>query len=172
MLVLISVGVQLFDCSLWHFASFFDLAQNIKLLLGSGTLYVAGINLKKYTDLASIDALSKLRDRLYTDKKCEIHKVIMDKKSLQKTCRIEDCKGCLLGNNVEINDYLGTLELGGFMYERELMSEDEFDNQFSYRVNNVFKVMEVCPILKKKIEKEGHYVELKKMQERNDKQNN
>lgn len=88
-------------------------------------LLVAAIVLKKTYDIQTIDSLVKLRTMLSSEKKAAIHKELIKER---------------LGDNeldVEVLDYIGTIELGAIMHRKGLISDQELYNQFGYRVENI-----------------------------------
>ena len=70
-------------------------------------------------------------------------------------------KECIIGKSndkeirdVDIYNYLGTLELGAIMVRRESISLEDFANQFGYRV---IETMSNCHIIQNYILKEPQY---------------
>lgn len=55
-------------------------------------------------------------------------------------------------SNVELFDYLGTIELGAIMLRKGLISLDEFDQQFGYRVRNCWNNRAICEHIQKHYE--------------------
>lgn len=49
----------------------------------------------------------------------------------------------LFDDNVELFDYLGTIELGAIMLKKGIIGYDEFYNQFGYRVENIMRCEKV-----------------------------
>lgn len=106
------------------------------------TLYIASYNLSKYLDIETANALSKLRKLLNTDEKKKIHYYLLDKDDKKLIIPEIDKKeddACCKFSNVELFDYLGTIELGIIMRERGIISNEEFESQFGYRVENLWK---------------------------------
>ena len=106
------------------------------------TLFIANHNLSKYLDIETANALSKLRKLLNTDEKKKIHYYLLDKDDKKLIIPEIDKKeddACCKFSNVELFDYLGTIELGIIMRERGIISKKEFESQFGYRVENLWK---------------------------------
>ena len=129
----------------WHFLKYLLIAC-FSLL----TLYVAGKQLQKQTDVATITALTELRKLLTSEQNRNVH-FILSSKEEQKTIldnkadKVYDeiKKGNKLMNSeeipkIDIFNYLGTLELGILMVKRNLINWDTFSSQFGYRIENIF----------------------------------
>ncbi len=104
------------------------------------TLWIACYHLKKYMDVETVNALATLRRMLNSEEKKEIHAYLMDYDEqqaifpdLEENKRVQK----IALSNVELFDYLGTIELGAIMLQRGVITQDEFDNQFGYRVENI-----------------------------------
>ncbi len=115
-------------------------AALLTLFGASLTLYIASIQLKKHLDVQAINALSDLRTKLNTDNKKVIHNYLLpfDDKSVilaKIDKKPEDDK--IEFSNLELFDYLGTIELGAIMLKRKVITIEEFYNQFGYRVENL-----------------------------------
>lgn len=93
------------------------------------TLLIISTNLRKYIDVETVKTLGILRERFQGEEKMKIHDTLLDNDD--KKTIIEDL------SNVEILDYLGTLELGAIMLDRCVITKDEFCQQFGYRVENI-----------------------------------
>ena len=106
------------------------------------TLWIACYNLKKYMDVETVNALATLRSMLNSEEKKKIHAYLMDYDEQQAIFPdLENKKGeqKISFSNVELFDYLGTIELGAIMLQRGVITQEEFDNQFGYRVKNIYK---------------------------------
>lgn len=118
------------------------------------TLLIINSNLLRYIDVETVKLLGDLRGRLQSEAKKNIHNYLLketDKKPILNDLNLED------NPNIEIFDYLGTLELGAIMLSRNVITQREFDNQFGYRIKNVRDNQE----LQNHIEKEkDHYAYL------------
>ncbi len=87
--------------------------------------FIAAVTLKKAIDIQTVDSLARLRTMLNAEKKAAIHKELIKEKH---------------GDNeldVEVLDYIGTIELGAIMHRKGLISDQELYNQFGYRVENI-----------------------------------
>ena len=134
----------------WHFLKYLLIAC-FSLL----TLYVAGGQLEKQTDIACITALSELRKQLTSERNRNVHFVLSleneqnSPKDEQKTMedkiiddetknenKLMDTKKI---HSIDIFNYLGTLELGVLMVKRNLIDMDTFYSQFGYRIENIFE---------------------------------
>ncbi|MCL2860765.1 MAG: hypothetical protein FWF46_09590 [Oscillospiraceae bacterium] len=111
------------------------------------TLYVAGKQLKKQTDVACVAALTELR-KLLTSKNNGIVHLILSNKNEQKLLFEEEVRNeslqereLVIDKNIRLLDalnYLGTIELGVIMVKRNLIDWDTFYSQFGYRIENIF----------------------------------
>lgn len=153
----------------------FDLKAQITFFGGCLSLWLVCFQLKKQSDIETVKLLGYLRELLNTGEKKKIHFYLFDSKNrhaksdndkmallkdlesdqkyIQHPCRnvIEE-EDKIRHSNVEVFDYLGVLELGAIMLERGVISQEEFDNQFKYRIVNVYN-----SDLRKHIEKEKKY---------------
>ena len=120
------------------------------------TLYIASVQFKKHIDVQAVAALSDLRTKLNTDEKKRIHDFLLpldNKVVLAQIDRNNEEKVDL--SNIELFDYLGTIELGAIMLKRDIITIDEFYNQFGYRVENLVNNADV---LKHILENREYYV--------------
>ena len=132
-------------------------------LYGCLTLWVISYNLMKFSDVEAIKALSDLRFKLHEKENREIHKLLLasdeddgsivrqirqrkhrsskDCQSTSKNCKTDDCDGKKDPQSevedMDLFNYLGTIELGSIMLQKGIVSFDEFFNQFGYRVQNI-----------------------------------
>lgn len=115
-------------------------APLLKVLFYSMTLFVASHTLMKYIDVETCRSLGEIRTKLNDKPKKKIHNLIMDQEDkneeIIKNLKLFSDDGTDF-TNVEIFDYLGTLELGAIMLGRGILSEKEFYNQFGYRFENL-----------------------------------
>lgn len=132
---------------------------------GCLSVWVVAYNLKKYIDIEAVKSLSDLRSKLNEDEKKRIHRFlitdaeektpILQSDSKETSAIDEQDKSrivtpqhdSLLDDNVELFDYLGTIELGAIMLKKGIIDYDEFYNQFGYRVENIMR----CEKVKKHI---------------------
>ena len=118
----------------------------IKLLGFCLTLFVASHHLAKYLDVETVHALSKLREMLNSEAKKKIHNHLLDASDtpliISELAKAAECERVAF-SNIEIYDYIGTLELGAIMLKRGVISEDEFISQFGYRVLNLWNRPEI-----------------------------
>jgi len=119
--------------------------QIFKTLGWSLTLFVASINLQRYINVESIRSLTDLRKMLNSDEKKKIHHYLLNenkKEAILKDLEFsEDSEkyNKIIHSNIEVYDYLGTLEQGVIMVEKGLISVDEFNQQFGYRIRSILK---------------------------------
>ena len=108
---------------------------------GCLTLFIVSYNLQKYIDVETIKALGDLRNKLNSKDKKKLHTFLMhedDKPAvLTELDSPVDNKGNIAYSNAVLFDYIGTIELGAIMVKRNVISIDEFYNQFGYRVENL-----------------------------------
>ena len=110
------------------------------------TLFIASHNLAKYIDAETVNALARLREMLNSPEKKIIHNYLLDEDDknliipeIDKTTNDDCCEF----SNVEIFDYLGIIELGVIMRERGVITSKEFESQFGYRVENIWRNREI-----------------------------
>ena len=117
------------------------------------TLWIASSQLAKYLQMATITALGELRKMLNSDPKKKIHNYLLDvddkkviledlykeSKELNDSgnASVTDTKECKYPN-IELFDYLGTIELGAIMLRKGIISREEFFSQFGYRAENLW----------------------------------
>ncbi len=111
------------------------------------TLWIISYNLMKFIDVETVKALSDLRSKLNEGGNRSVHSYLMpseDKKGIfgtkvnSKTNEEEEpCSGRTVPDSINVFNYLGTIELGAIMLQREVISFEEFYNQFGYRVINI-----------------------------------
>lgn len=63
-------------------------------------------------------------------------------------------------SNLELFDYLGTIELGAIMLKREVITIEEFYNQFGYRVENLVSNADVLEHIYKNREYYSAFMEI------------
>ena len=140
----------------------FDIPTLIAFFGGCVSLWLVTFQLKKQADVETVRLLGYLREQLNTGEKQKIHFYLLstekgkskhdndrmallsdlesDSKYIKQHCKENlDDEDKIRHSNVELFDYLGVLELGAIMLERGLISEKEFDNQFGYRIENVYR---------------------------------
>ena len=141
---------------------FLELEFWLKALGAIVSTWVLTYTLKKTSDTACVQALAEIRTKLNSDEKKKIHFFLMDdedekpaileglEKNPNYRSNFDPSKQAEGGanfridmSNVELFDYLGTIELGAIMLERGLISLKEFKNQFGYRLVNIVKNPEV-----------------------------
>ena len=132
--------------------SFGELISNplvLKFLLiacfGLLTLFVAGKQLQKQTDVATITGLIELRKLLTSERNRQVHFALSDNddKTSLSDKGIEIKVNNLSSANeipmIDIYNYLGTIELGVEMVKRNLIDINTFYSQFGYRIENIFE---------------------------------
>lgn len=118
-----------------------DYKYIIQALGGCLTLFIVSYNLQKYIDVETVKALGDLRNKLNSDDKEKIHTFLLpeeDKKIVlpELDKEVEKDHKIPYSNSV-LFDYIGTIELGAIMLRRNVITIDEFYNQFGYRVENL-----------------------------------
>lgn len=108
---------------------------------GSLTLFIVSYNLQKYIDIETVKALGDLRNKLNGGEKGRLHTFLLpeeDKKIVlpELDKEVEKDHKIPYSNSV-LFDYIGTIELGAIMLRRNVITIDEFYNQFGYRVENL-----------------------------------
>lgn len=117
----------------------------IIITLGSClTLFIASYNLGQYLNVETINALATLRNMLNSPENRRVHEYLLPDD--ERKAILSDSEGetnfkeiC----NIDIFNYIGTLELGCLMLENRVIDEDKFNNQFGYRVNNLSNSQEI-----------------------------
>lgn len=116
-------------------------APLLKAFFSFLTLFVACHTLTKYIDVETTRSLGEIREKLNDSPKKIIHDYVMDqedKESCPDSLKKLLCKNSSVDlPDVEVLDYLGTLELGAIMLYRGTINEEEFYNQFGYRFENL-----------------------------------
>lgn len=122
------------------------------------SLWVIAFNLKKYIDVQTVQLLGDLRKMLNKDNKKLIHYYLLDKDEKDpiipeletssqtresKEVEVTSIEDRMHHSNVELYDYLGTIELGVIMLDLGVINLDQFRNQFGYRVDNLFSNADV-----------------------------
>ena len=137
----------------WHLSISVDGIKNMQIFWGefsplivlfgsSLTLWLASSQLAKYINTETVNALGKLRQLLNSDEKKKIHYYLLekcDKKDVVRNDTNNDSDLHVELSNVDLFDYIGTIELGAIMLQRGVISYDEFYSQFGYRVENLWK---------------------------------
>ena len=123
------------------------------------TLYVAGKQLQKQTDIAAITALTELRKLLTSDRNRNVHFALSPEEEkvnlVGKKLNENEENGLTASEEIPIIDaynYLGTIELGILMVRRGLIDTNTFYSQFGYRIENIFE--NECDDIHKAIRKE------------------
>lgn len=151
---IISIFIVALVSRAWHFRFTLEGFKNMlsfwmqysgffKAFLLSGTLYVAVVNLEKYINVEICRSLGEIRTKLNSDNKKKLHEYLLDeedKNPVLSGFTLSDSNGeknepAL--TNIELFDYLGTIELGAIMLKRGVITLDEFKNQFGYRLENI-----------------------------------
>ena len=110
------------------------------------TLYIAGKQLQKHTDMACINALTELRKLLTSDRNRSVHFALSSEQEkvniLDEELNENKENGLTTQKEIPIIDafnYLGTIELGILMVRRGLIDMDTFYSQIGYRIENIFE---------------------------------
>ncbi|GHT17417.1 hypothetical protein AGMMS4956_20890 [Bacteroidia bacterium] len=112
------------------------------------TLYVAGSQLKKQSDMACINTLTKLRELLSSDRNRRVHFALFppnERKTLADTnIRVKEKEFDGLVDDkdismVDVYNYLGTIGIGTQMIKKELIDMATFYDHIGYRVENLFE---------------------------------
>lgn len=146
--ILFVAAIGSFIASFWFEEEWLDYKFWTETFGGCLTLWIISYNLKKFIDIETVKALGDLRTKLNDEKKKEIHSYLLpecDKKPII-SCNSNDKKeeNQLIINNVDLLDYIGTIELGAIMVKRGAITLDEFYNQFGYRVQNLIRNSDIC----------------------------
>lgn len=128
---------------------------------GCLTLFIVSYNLQKYIDIETVKALGDLRDKLNSEDKKKLHTFLMHESEkepiLQESGKSSNGNDKVSYNNTTLFDYIGTIELGAIMVKRNVISINEFYNQFGYRVENLINNADIKLHIKDNI---NYYKEL------------
>ena len=117
----------------------------IIITLGSClTLFIASYNLGQYLNVETINALATLRNMLNSPENRRVHEYLLpddERKVILPNCETEtDFQNI---RNIDIFNYIGTLELGRLMWDNGVIDQTKFNNQFGYRFENLFNSKEI-----------------------------
>ena len=122
-------------------AFWYDYRYVIQAFAGCFTLFVVSYNLQKYIDIETVKALGDLREKLNSKDKQELHAYLLhedDKKPiLEDFDKKSEVNPQIVHSNIVLLDYIGTIELGAIMLKRRVITYEEFNNQFGYRLENL-----------------------------------
>ncbi len=108
------------------------------------TLFIANYNLGQYLNVETINALATLRNMLNSPENRRVHEYLLpddERKAILPNCETEtDFQNI---RNIDIFNYIGTLELGRLMWDNGVIDEAKFKNQFGYRFENLFNSKEI-----------------------------
>lgn len=108
------------------------------------TLFIANYNLGQYLNVETINALATLRNMLNSPENRRVHEYLLpddERKAILPNCETEtDFQNI---RNIDIFNYIGTLELGRLMWDNGVIDEAKFKNQFGYRVDNISNSKEI-----------------------------
>ena len=108
------------------------------------TLFIANYNLGQYLNVETINALATLRNMLNSPENRRVHEYLLpddERKAILPNCETEtDFQNI---RNIDIFNYIGTLELGRLMWDNGVIDEAKFKNQFGYRVDNISTSKEI-----------------------------
>lgn len=108
------------------------------------TLFIANYNLGQYLNVETINALATLRNMLNSPENRRVHEYLLpddERKAILPNCKTEtDFQNI---RNIDIFNYIGTLELGRLMWDNGVIDEAKFKNQFGYRFENLFNSKEI-----------------------------
>ena len=121
----------------------FNYKALIEAFFYSLSLYVAAYNLEKYINVERCKALGEIRAKLNTNEKRIIHSYLLPSdvpivKDLEGELSLLHKDENSYHPSIDIFDYLGTLELGAIMLKLNVLSFNEFYNQFGYRIENAY----------------------------------
>lgn len=108
------------------------------------TLFIANYNLGQYLNVETINALATLRNMLNSPENRRVHEYLLpedERKAILPNCETEtDFQNI---RNIDIFNYIGTLELGRLMWDNGVIDEAKFKNQFGYREDNISNSKEI-----------------------------
>ena len=125
----------------------------VKCFAGCASIWIAGYTLNKSLDIYAFNSLSELRSKFNEPGKKALHLFLMkhsegvrdkDKsdsalaegkdlktKDQDISSKVAEIQGF---DSTDVLDYLGVVELGAIMLKREIITFQEFCNQFGYRI--------------------------------------
>lgn len=108
------------------------------------TLFIANYNLGQYLNVETINTLATLRNMLNSPENRRVHEYLLpddERKAILPNCETEtDFQNI---RNIDIFNYIGTLELGRLMWDNGVIDQTKFKNQFGYRFENLFNSKEI-----------------------------
>ena len=108
------------------------------------TLFIANYNLGQYLNVETINALATLRNMLNSPENRRVHEYLLpddERQAILPNCETEtDFQNI---SNIDIFNYIGTLELGRLMWDNGVIDQTKFNNQFGYRVDNISNSKEI-----------------------------
>ena len=115
------------------------------------TLYVAIITLHRSVSVEETKAIVALRNLFYQEGNLKVHQALnVDGYNFQskipfQCCQNSECKkdtsslfATFEEQHCALNNYIGTLEVAFLMVEHGVITIEEFDNLFGYRLNSFF----------------------------------
>lgn len=123
--------------------------QGFAMLL---TLLVAYDTYKTSRKIENVKGLVQLREMLNSEKNMEVHKaisaflptgqVLVIDEDTQSGDLYHNIIDYYKANMVEVNNYLGTLELSKLYLDEGIIDDLSYYNQFGYRVENITEIVE------------------------------
>ena len=114
------------------------------------TLYVAIITLHRSVSVEETKAIVALRNLFYQEGNLKVHQALSIDYDFCKKARVKSAENqekeedacSIFANDAEqhcaLNNYIGTLEVAFLMVEHGVITIEEFDNLFGYRLNSLF----------------------------------
>lgn len=147
------IGIDAFQ-DFWRQYSFL-----LKGFAGCATIFIAGYNLSQYINVALVESLAQLRARLDDEPKKRLHLDLMGygdsdlardvmRESAIKSHKSSTPRTDVQYTSADVLDYLGTIELGAIMLRKGVISIEEFNQQFGYRVVNLLASEQILEHIK------------------------
>ena len=149
LLAFISLCCQRFNICFHHF---YDLAE---LFVITFSLSIAIKTYQRSKKVDEADMLLHLRELLDSKDNMLIHKELLGQGELTDNNSKKQIKSFWTEHEAETYNYLGTLELMDIMLEDGILEEEDFVNQFKYRIENVANNKDLMTFLSQ--EKENSY---------------
>lgn len=155
------LSLILLGLSIYFLCKVDDSTNHVAVLLQSCIMgFTALVALRTYLQSRRIEnakAILEIRKVLASEDNKMVHQHIGEKNDMKETKGSEyseEFQKFWTDNKYKIYDYLGTLEALNIFIQEDVLDQDDFKNQFGYRLKNIIKYEDLL----KKIEKQHqHY---------------
>jgi len=130
---------------LYQFKPFYPLFSGTFLLI---TIFVALVTYVHSKKVDAMKALQDLRNMLMIGDNMEIHDLLEYEKEDEKE-KHDLFKEKFAKRQGTIYNYIGILELSKFYLDEDIISVEQFKDQFGYRIENIYANPMICEWIKK-----------------------